>query len=185
MTTYSIAQLTSKLESGYLPEYLHFWGHCKSKGEYADKSCLSQWYPSNFVLDGVTYRTAEQYMMAAKARLFDDPVALDKILNCATPAIAKKLGRGVKGHTDSVWLAQRSQIVVAGNLAKFSQDPAFAAFLLSTKDAVIVEASPVDKIWGIGMAYDHPDSNTPSKWQGLNLLGFALMEVRDDLRGAK
>jgi ribA/ribD-fused uncharacterized protein len=185
MTPYSTTQLITQIDAGYAPEYLHFWGHRKGKAAHADKSCLSQWYPAHFILNGVTYRTAEQYMMASKARLFNDEVALEKILICTTPAIAKKLGREVKGYVDSVWLAQRSQIVVAGNLAKFSHDAVLAAFLLSTKDCVIVEASPVDKIWGIGMAADHADSRSPARWKGLNLLGFALMEVRDKLRCTK
>ncbi len=182
MTAYSIEHLMNQLNTGHAPEYLHFWGHRKGRSGHADKSCLSQWFEAPFVADGVTYQTAEQYMMAGKASLFNDVVALEKIRNCASPAIAKKLGRGVVGYVDSTWLAHRSQIVVAANLAKFSQHKTLADFLLGTKDAVILEASPVDKIWGIGMAADHPDTHNPAKWQGLNLLGFALMEVRDLLR---
>ncbi len=121
-------------------------------------------------------------MMAKKAELFGDQEILAKILKCKSPAEAKKLGREVKNYVDTVWLENRYEIVKQGNFHKFSQNPDLKTFLLNTKDRVIVEASPVDSIWGIGMAEDHKDILKPKAWKGLNLLGFALMEVRDELR---
>lgn len=121
-------------------------------------------------------------MMAKKAELFKDDEILPRILQAKSPAEAKKLGREVKNYNETLWLAARYEIVKEGNYHKFSQNPELKTFLLNTNDRVIVEASPVDAIWGIGMAGDHKDVLNPTKWKGLNLLGFALMEVRDDLQ---
>ena len=97
---------------------------------------------------------------------------------------AKKLGRQIKHFDEQIWLEQRFDIVVKGNYLKFSQNPELKQFLLNTSYRVIVEASPVDPIWGIGMAADHRDAANPKRWKGLNLLGFALMQVRDQLEKA-
>ena len=119
--------------------------------------------------------------MAKKAILFNDNETFYKIIECKTPAEAKKLGREVKNYNDSIWLENRFEIVKNGNIHKFSQNKDLLQFLLNSDEQIIVEASPVDSIWGIGMASDHKDINNPEKWIGLNLLGFALMEVRDEL----
>ena len=121
-------------------------------------------------------------MMAKKAELFNDNEVLVKIIKANSPAEAKKLGREVKNYDDKLWLANRYEIVKQGNHHKFSQNKDLKTFLINTKDRVLVEASPVDPIWGIGMATDHKDILNPEKWRGLNLLGFALMEVRDELK---
>ena len=121
-------------------------------------------------------------MMAKKAELFKDDIVLEKILQAKSPAEAKKFGREVKNYNETIWLAARFEIVKQGNYHKFSQNSELKTFLLNTKDRVLVEASPVDAIWGIGMASDHKNALNPAKWQGLNLLGFALMEVRDELK---
>ena len=120
-------------------------------------------------------------MMAQKAKLFNDEDIFQKILQTDDPKKIKALGRLVKNYQDEIWIAHRYEIVVQGNLAKFSQDNDLKAFLLSTSDQIIVEASPVDQIWGIGLATDHVNATNPNAWQGLNLLGFALMEVRKQL----
>lgn len=161
---------------------LFFWGHQPAKDGTIIKSCFSQWWLSSFEVDKIVYKTAEHWMMVKKAELFKDDAVLEKILKAKSPAEAKKLGREVKNYNETLWLAARYDIVKEGNFHKFSQNPALKTFLLNTKDRVIVEASPVDAIWGIGMADDHKDAQNPEKWRGLNLLGFALMEVRDDLK---
>lgn len=161
-------------------DYLSFWGHQKSK-KGISKSCFSQWYESNFLVDGVIYPTAEHYMMAKKAEMFGDRETYRKILMAKTPKEAKELGRSISGFIEEVWVKNRFQIVVDANLAKFSQNEEIKNFLLDTGDSVLVEASPVDEVWGIGLAADHPDVNAPDKWPGLNLLGFALMHVRSEL----
>lgn len=120
-------------------------------------------------------------MMAEKARLFGDQAILHQVLSAKTPNDAKALGRRVAGYDDARWTRRRFDAVVQGNLAKFSQSGPLRAFLRGTGTAVLVEASPVDAIWGIGLAADDPRASDPAQWQGLNLLGFALMAVRDHL----
>lgn len=164
-------------------DFLFFWGHTPKNEEVTDASCLSQWFPATFVVDGVTYLTAEHFMMAEKARLFRDSARLMKILQCKTPAEAKAHGRAVMGYDDRAWGAARMPSVVKGNVAKFDQNKRMGALLKSTAARVLVEASPRDRIWGIGMGAANPDARRPSKWRGQNLLGFALMEVRRQLFG--
>ncbi|MCV9932010.1 NADAR family protein [Flavobacterium sp. LS1R47] len=176
---YSIEKLIVENQDN---KYLFFWGHQPNKDGSISKTCFSQWWLSSFEVDNVTYKTAEHWMMAKKAELFNDKEVLAKIIKANSPAEVKKLGREVKNYDDAVWLANRYEIVKQGNYHKFSQNKDLKEFLINTKDRVLVEASPVDPIWGIGMASDHKDALNPEKWRGLNLLGFALMEVRDELK---
>lgn len=178
---YSLSELNQAIQAGQQFKYLCFWGHSQS-GTQVDKSCFSQWFSAGFELEGLHYATAEHYMMAEKARLFNDHVSVTAILQSPSAAEAKKLGRSVQGYDDQLWLKHRFEIVVRGNLAKFGQNPALKAFLLGTAPRVLVEASPVDAIWGIGLVQDNPKAVQPEHWQGLNLLGFALMKVRDTLQ---
>lgn len=163
-------------------KYLCFWGHSKSAADAVTKSCLSQWFDASFKLDDVIYATAEHYMMAEKARLFDNHELAKEIVQASHPKKVKALGRKVTGFSNTVWNQHRVDIVVSANLAKFSQNQALADFLIKTDKRILVEASPADKIWGIGLAGDDSDSINPHKWKGLNLLGFALMEVREKLK---
>jgi ribA/ribD-fused uncharacterized protein len=172
------ASLVDYLDRGNKVEYLLFWGHQPNKDGSLGKTCLSQWFPAKFTIDGITYPTAEHYMMASKARLFQDLDAEQSIFKAKHPKDTKRIGRGIKGFDEQVWYDHRFEIVVQGNLAKFSQNEPFKEFLLNTKNRTIVEASPDDRIWGIGLAVDNPDAKNPRRWGGLNLLGFALMEVR-------
>jgi len=121
-------------------------------------------------------------MMAEKARLFKDEEMLEKILKAATPAEAKKLGRKVKNFDHQTWSAQCYDIVRDGNVHKFGQNADLKSYLLGTGERVLVEASPYDAIWGIGMAKSDPNITFPNKWKGANLLGFALMESRNILQ---
>ena len=120
--------------------------------------------------------------MVEKAELFRDQEILDQILKCSSPGKIKALGRKVRGFDQEVWDRFKYLIVLNGNWCKFSQNPALQKFLLSTGDSILVEASPYDNIWGIGFSADSPESQNPQKWRGQNFLGFALMEVRDELR---
>ena len=179
MEIYTIEELQYYIGMGEKVKYLYFWGH-KENGEKITKSCFSQWYELPFEYAGVYYLTAEHYMMAEKARLFRDDVALKKILAAKNPGEAKAAGREVRGFDLELWLEKRFEIVVSGSLLKF-KNPALKEFLLSTGNRVLVEASPVDKIWGIGMAQDNEQVSNPFKWKGLNLLGFALMKARTEM----
>ena len=175
--------LIAALDQGLEPSYLYFWGHRQKVEGKPDKSCFSQWFEAGFKEQHLHYPSAEHYMMAGKARLFDDQVTLEKILAARTPADAKKLGREVAGYDDAAWVAERSAIVEQANLLKFEQNPGLRTFLLSTAGQVLVEASPVDRIWGIGLDAKAPQAADPRQWQGLNLLGYALMRVRERLAG--
>lgn len=163
-------------------EFLCFWGHRPSKDGSIIKTCMSQWWPSVFEENGVRYLTAEQYMMVGKARLFGDEEIAQRMLQKDSPKDVKELGRQVRNFDAALWDAEKYALVCRGNYLKFSQDEALKSFLLQTGDKVLVEASPVDRIWGIGLAEEHPDAQNPAAWKGENLLGFALMEVRDLLR---
>ena len=175
----SVDALLQHLAAGAAPKYLYFWSHT-SRGELG-KEVFSQWYPAPFELAGDTYATAEHYMMAEKARLFNDETTRQAILRAAHPDVAKRLGRQIRSFDEAAWNAERFAIVVRGNAAKFGQHPALRDYLRATGSRVLVEASPVDAIWGIGLAQDHPQAANPAIWRGLNLLGFALMEVRAQL----
>lgn len=179
---YTLKWLIEKFDKTREIDFLFFWGHTNEGNEATGKFVFSQWYPSPFVADKVIYKTAEHWMMAAKARLFNDNESLEKILQCDTPKAAKALGRKVKGFDPVTWETNCYGIVIEGNKLKFSQNNGFKNYLLATGDKVIVEASPVDTIWGIGLTEDSKQANNPHSWRGRNLLGFALMEVRDILR---
>jgi ribA/ribD-fused uncharacterized protein len=172
------------IRSGTRPKYFLFWGHRPLPGNEIGKPCLSQWWPAPFIVDGVRYPTAEHFMMAEKARLFGDNVTRAAVLDAANPRAAKQLGRGVRGFVESHWQDARYALVVRGNFAKFSQNPVLGQFLRSTAAQVLVEASPVDRIWGIGLAADDERAVKPEQWRGLNLLGFALMQVREQLKNS-
>ncbi|MGW6600265.1 NADAR family protein [Streptomyces sp. NPDC055036] len=163
-------------------KYLLFWGHAARRDGTLGASCLSQWWPSPFTVDGVEYATAEHWMMAGKARLFGDEEAERAALEAANPALAKKAGRLVRDFDETVWERERFGIVVEGSVHKFGQDAALRGFLLATGDRILVEASPMDRIWGIGLASDDERARDPERWRGLNLLGLALMEAREQLR---
>ena len=173
--------LLRAVKRGFRPEYLFFWGHKPLPNGEIGESCLSQWWPASFSVDGVIYKTAEHFMMAEKARIFGDGETRARILAADTPKEAKELGRKVRNFDTSAWAEVRSQVVEAGNLAKFSQNRELGEYLRATGDKVLVEASPVDLIWGIGFAADDEQARNPEQWRGLNLLGFALMAVRHTL----
>jgi ribA/ribD-fused uncharacterized protein len=160
-----------------------FWGHKPDSDGRTGRGCFSQWWPAPFTVDDVRYPTAEHWMMAGKARLFEDAAGLAAVLAAKSPGAAKAAGRKVRGFDEQAWAAARYDIVLAGSLAKFIQHRDLAEVLLRTGDQILVEASPFDRIWGIGLSANHPDATRPSRWRGLNLLGFALMDTRDQVRG--
>lgn len=160
---------------------IYFWGHTPNPKKIT-AACLSQWYDCYFEVNGIQYHTTEQYMMASKALLFKDDEVYQEIMAANNPHDYKKLGRKVRNFEPGLWDAKKSEIVVEGNKAKFSQNPDLKDFLLSTDDAILAEASPYDGIWGICLDRETAMKGTIEQWQGENLLGCALMEVRDWLR---
>jgi ribA/ribD-fused uncharacterized protein len=179
----SVDQLTRFVRDGGRPEYLLFWGHQPAPGGGVGKGCLSQWWPAAFTVNGVRYASAEHFMMAAKARLFGDDQTAEQIVAAAHPGQAKALGRQVRGFDEQLWERERSGLVITANLAKFGQHLELGEFLTGTGNQVLVEASPLDRVWGTGLAAGNEHATEPEHWPGLNLLGFALMEVRHQLAG--
>ena len=180
--TYNLEWLIDNFEKGKRIKFLFFWGHQKSKSGELISSCFSQWWTSPFIVENVRYNTAEHWMMAQKALLFNDREIYEKIIVAKSPAEAKALGRQVSNFNEATWNSKRFDIVVKGSLAKFTQHKDLKDFLLNTKEKILVEASPVDRIWGIGLTAESEKAENPKRWNGLNLLGFALMEVRDIIR---
>lgn len=124
-------------------------------------------------------------MMYKKALLFKDIDVAEMIMEQSHPRKQKFLGRQVRGYDDAVWMANCQEIMVPGLVSKFTQDSYSLQCLLDTVDSTIVEASPYDKIWGIGMKGDDPRATDPTKWEGQNLLGIVLMKVRDEICSGK
>lgn len=139
----------------------------------------SNWFRSEFTLGGVHYNCMEQYMMAEKALTFGDEEVRQKILASPFPKAQKEFGRKVRGYNDAFWSAVRYDIVRTGSIEKYGQNPDLKKLLLDSGSLTLVEASPYDCIWGIGLSQEHPDAATPSRWRGENLLGKVLGEVRD------
>lgn len=179
---YNLPWLQKEFAEGRKRELCLFWKPQPAPGGKITESCLSQWWIKKFWFDADWYRCTEQYMMAFKAKLFGDGETRKEIMACKDPKQIKALGRKVKGFDQVVWDQFKYSIVLNGNWCKFFQNQDLREFLLSTGDSVLVEASPYDSVWGIHLSADSPDAKDPMKWQGQNLLGFALMEVRDELR---
>ncbi|WP_433473999.1 NADAR family protein [Spirillospora sp. CA-142024] len=171
-----VAELTRLQNQGTRLKFLFFWGH-----QTPGRGYLSQWWPSPFTVEGTVYATAEHYMMAEKARLFGDEETAAAIVAAAHPRRAKDLGRRVRDFDERIWQDNRAAIVTRGNEAKFAQNKDLRDYLLGTRDRILVEASPLDRVWGIGLTADDPRAEDVTAWRGLNLLGFALMTARDSL----
>jgi ribA/ribD-fused uncharacterized protein len=157
-------------------DFLFFWGNDPSRP-------FSQWYPSPFDVGDLHFPTAEHWMMVQKALFFKDEEHVNAILKNPSPDAAKRMGRLVRNFDLKKWDEVKFDIVVQGSILKFKSDEYLKERLLGTGDKVLVEASPSDDIWGIKMGVENPDISDPTKWQGENLLGYALMEARDEIRG--
>lgn len=179
---YTIEWLKDAIENENRFKYLFFWGHTAHKNGIVTSSCLSQWWECDFEKDGLKFGSTEHWMMYQKALLFNDIEIAKQILKVSTPGEAKTLGRKVANFDNDTWNEHRMNIVIEGNCLKFAQNEDLKTFLLNTKQRVLVEASPVDEIWGVGLSKNSNKINDPNNWRGLNLLGFALMEVRDILK---
>lgn len=168
-----LAEAEQKTKQTNKANFVFFWH------EYTENGYFSQWYPAPFQIEGIRYFHNEQYMMAKKALLFGDTRTYNKIMKESDPATCKALGKSAANFNQHLWDSCKEEIIYNANYAKFSQNPELKAALLATGDAIIAEASPFDKIWGIGLKTSDPDSQDPKKWKGQNLLGKALMRVRE------
>lgn len=144
---------------------------------------LSNWYLSNFEVDGISFTSMEQYMMYEKAKVFSDKATAIMMLKTNDVAVIKALGRGVQGYNEVVWNGVRQVIIYKGLLAKFSQNKELKEMLLATGDSILAECAVKDRIWGIGLSMTDSKKEETSEWKGQNLLGFSLMLVRSALRG--
>ncbi len=142
---------------------------------------LSNWYPSCFMVDGDSFSSIEQFMMYRKAVCFCDNEIAEQILETDDAAYIKEFGRRVSGYDDHYWNGVRQIIVYEGLLAKFSQNDKLQEQLKATGNTVLAECAVKDRIWGIGLSMNDPDRFDRTKWKGQNLLGYALMMVRDRL----
>lgn len=151
-------------------KYVLFWG-----------GIFSQWHKAPMTIDGIEYNCCEQYMMHQKALLFGDKEIAAEVMLVTNPADHKALGRRVKGYDEAIWKRHCLAIVYKGNYAKFTQNKDLEQQLVNTGTRTLVEASPVDFIWGIERGESDPLSLDPSAWRGTNLLGSALMLVRNEI----
>ena len=181
-TPLDVPSLIGAIDTGEVFSYRFFWGHRPRKDGKLSDACFSQWWPASFVINGQVYSSAEQWMMVSKARLFGDHEVADQMMAVKDPGKIKALGRKVRGFVQETWDEACFDLVTDGNVAKFGQNARLKKYLLATGDDVLVEASPTDVVWGIGLGRDAPDANDPRAWRGLNLLGFALMQARAVLR---
>jgi ribA/ribD-fused uncharacterized protein len=173
---YSVHKLIEQISLGNRFDYIFFW---KTDKNILSTGCFSQWQESYFVVDGNNYSCAEQYMMGQKALLFNDNETFEKIILATQPREIKSLGREVKYFDSNAWDKVKYSIVLNGSFYKFTQNDAMMKILISTGNKILVESSPLDKIWGIGLAENDKNIYDPNYWKGKNLLGFALMEVRE------
>lgn len=175
-----LTELQTRFNSGEKFKFIYFWGHRSPHGQIT-AACFSQWFSSPFVVNKEHFPTAEHFMMAEKARLFEDHETRRKVLNAPNPGAAKVMGRQARGFDEAIWEQHRFAIVCRANEAKFTQNADLRDYLLRTGSRTLVEASPTDRIWGIGLSRDDQRAKDPNLWRGLNLLGFALMQVRDSI----
>ena len=201
--TKSVATKSVATKSAVKPSYIAFWRPKDPDAIYG------QWYGSKFtfdskirqalpaeitalplfsdhpeIIDGFegTYNCAEQFMMLGKALLFEDAYIADQIRNEHSPARQKKLGRTVSGFDNDTWMQYATDIVVLGSYLKFTQYWKLKQSILDTGDAVLIEGSPMDKIWGVGLRFDDPKIANQKNWKGQNLLGKCLMRAREIIR---
>ncbi len=143
---------------------------------------LSNWYFSDFTIDGVKYSSMEQFMMHQKAVLFKDTVIAKKIMATLDFGKIKALGRQVRNFDDSIWIQNRESIVIKGLTAKFTQNEDLKELLLATGNHTLAECAVHDRIWGIGLSMHDNRRLDQKQWRGQSLLGKCLMEVRSKLR---
>jgi ribA/ribD-fused uncharacterized protein len=169
---YSVKIINTLKMSMSTSNTVYFWSE-----KEIPHGCFSNWYPSPFEKDGTHFKTSEHFMMYHKALLMGDKEMADLILQAKTPRKAKTLGRKVKNWDEEKWKQERCHIMRKGLLAKFEQNPELLKILIQSRYQNIAEASPYDKIWGIGLTAKQASNG--AEWKGLNLLGKGLMEGRD------
>lgn len=175
---YSIEKLLEEIKQGKVFRYSDFYSTSHPFSQFHEAP-----FEAKFRDEVLKFTCAEQFMMFMKAVTFKDEQTMKKIIESPyDPKFYKAMGRKVKNYDDAKWASVRYQYVVMGNKLKFGQNPRLKQTLINTGDKVLVEASPYDAIWGVALASGNPLLKNPRTWKGTNLLGFALMEVRDLLK---
>ena len=151
--------------------HIFFWG-----------SELSNWYVCVFKYKGHEFRNSEQAFMWEKAMHFNDITIANEILKEPNPRRNKELGRKVRNFNGEEWAKVSLKYMIDINYVKWSSNDKLKKLLLSTDNKILVEASPYDTIWGIGIHWDDDDVLDEKKWKGTNWLGKSLMEVRNKIR---
>lgn len=157
--------------------FVTFWKPSEENGVF------SQWYRAPIKEDGILFTCCEQYMMYHKALLFKDTETASEILECSNPKDMKALGRKIKNFNQKIWDENKYDIVYQGNYLKFSQNENLHKLLVEKYDdnTIFIEASPYDKVWGVGLSKDACMIEYPEDWPGENLLGCIIMHVRKEL----
>ncbi|KAI6190734.1 NADAR domain-containing protein [Aphelenchoides bicaudatus] len=150
---------------------------------YTTRYPFSNFYPVEFT--ATTFYSSEQYFMYRKATQFNDAFSQQQLLKERDPKACKSIGRQVRNFDKDVWTSVSFGIMLQALRAKFSHNQNLKDYLLATGDGILVESAPRDRLWGIGMGENNPDVADPAKWKGRNLLGKALMQVRDEFKAAK
>lgn len=142
---------------------------------------LSNWYQSEFEVDGKKFTSCEQFIMYQKCKILGEYYLANQIMSTDDPAVQKELARNTAKYNERLWAGRRQAVAVRGLYAKFSQNEELKEKLLATNDAYLVEASWTDRTWACGISMKSEDRKEMTKWRGANILGFALMEVRNML----
>lgn len=179
---YHLTWLIDKFDRGYSPAVIFFWDHKKKQASTCGEHMFSQWYPSPFSVNEIVYKSAGHWMMARKALLFGDREAFKRIIEADRFEEVRSVSHIINNFDEATWGERKYDIVREGNFHKFNQSKKLRECLLNTGTAVLAEANPVDNVWGIGLSHDSRNAKDPYAWKGLNLLGFALMEIREYLR---
>jgi ribA/ribD-fused uncharacterized protein len=179
---YHLTWLIDMFDKGESPEVIFFWDNINKKNAKQGEYMLSQWYQSPFSVNEIVYHSAAHWMMARKALLFGDRETYRRIIRADRLDEVRSLSRSIANFDETKWSECKYEIVREGNFHKFNQSKKLRAYLLSTGSAVLAEANPSDNVWGIGLSKDAKNVTDPYTWEGLNLLGFAIMEVREYLR---
>jgi len=158
------------------------WG--KVLAFYSRRDFMSNHYICYFTVKGITFNCTEQFMMYCKAMLFGDRDVADLILKATNPQAQKVLGRRVRGYVEEEWVAKREQYILIGMIEKYKQNPQECQWLLDTEDAILVEASERDTLYGVGLSEDDPRIENPYEWRGRNLCGDLTMMAREHIRRA-
>lgn len=175
---YSVNNLLS-MEDIELAAYVFF---AEAEQGEINASCMNMKYIAPFDVGEDHYVSAEHYYLAEKAKIAGDFKSRELIKKATEPAEFRMLEREIENLNPVTWDEVKYAIALVGNYHKFWNNMALKKYLMTTEQKILAYTDSEDLIWGTGLDIDHEDAEDPSKWPGQNLLGFAIMELRDHLR---